>query len=43
MRKFRTFLHLTLVSKMFMMSRLNDFVVCSKIFIFAVVGSISKV
>ena len=28
-RKFRTFLHLTLISKILMMSRLSDFVVCS--------------
>ena len=28
-RKFRTFLHLTLISKILMMSRLGDFVVCS--------------
>ena len=29
MRKIRTFLHLTLISKIFMMSQLSDFVVCS--------------
>ena len=28
-REFRTFLHLTLISKNFMMSRFSDFVVCS--------------
>ena len=28
-RKFRTFLHLTLISKKFMMSRFRDIVVCS--------------
>ena len=28
-RKFRTFLHLTLISKFFIMSRFSDFVVCS--------------
>ena len=28
-RKFRTFLHLTLISKNFMMSRFSGFVVCS--------------
>ena len=28
-RKFRTFLHLTPISKIFMMSQLSDFVVCS--------------
>ena len=27
--KFKTFLHLTLISKFFMLSRLSDFVVCS--------------
>ena len=39
-RKLRTFLHLTLISKFFMMSRFSDFVVCStKLYIW----SISKV
>ena len=28
-RKFETFLHLTLINKIFMMSQLSDFVVCS--------------
>ena len=28
-RKFSTFLYLTLISKLFMLSRLRDFVVCS--------------
>ena len=53
-RKFRTFLHLTLIDKNFMMSRFSDFVMCStnhyiwssgvlQIIIFGVVGSISKV
>ena len=42
-RKFRTFLHLTQVSKIFMMSRLSDFVVCSTNLLFGVVRSIFKV
>ena len=37
-RKFRTFLHLTLISTIFMMSQLSDFVCVVQIFIFGVVG-----
>ena len=41
--KVRLFLHLTLISNFFMLSRLSDFVDLVQIFIFGVVGSISKV
>ena len=42
-KKFRTFLHLTLIGKNFMMSRFSDFLCVVQIIIFGVVGSISKV
>ena len=41
--KFRTYLHLTLISKFLLLSWLSDSVVCSiKVFIFKIVGSISN-
>ena len=38
-RKFRTFLHLTLLSKFFILSQLSDFVECVvQVFIFGILG-----
>ena len=37
--KFRTYLHLTLISKLFLLSRLSDFVVCSNLQVFYIWSS----